>query len=150
MQHIANLPHTFTYDKDVMKSYYACMQCAIQSGSISYNHYSPKWEQKGEKHGHMRNEFSHVSAEIEKIISSSSKCSSTSSWINHNGCSSSKPNINVHTIWSVGKSKHLDSIVMGNHEELKDVNIISTIFVDSTESYNIKTTFVDKYLFLNC
>jgi hypothetical protein len=81
----------------------------------------PKWEQKGEKHGHMRNEFSYASAEIEEIISSTSKCSSTSSWITHNGCSSSKPNINVHTIWSVGTSKHLDSIVMGNHEELKDV-----------------------------
>ena len=47
-------------------------------------------------------------------------------------------------------SADLDSIVMGNHEELKDVNIISTIFVDSTESYNIKTTFVDKYLLLDC
>ena len=150
MQNIPNLPHTFTYDKDVMRLHYACMQCAIKVEVSRTTTILPKWEQKGEKHGHMRNEFSYVSAEIEEIISSTSKCSSTSSWIKHNGCSSSKPNINVHTIWNVGKSKHLDSIVMGNHEELKDVNIISTILLDSTESYYTKTTFVDKYLFLDC
>jgi hypothetical protein len=30
LQHIANLPHTFTYDKNVMKLHYACMQCTIK------------------------------------------------------------------------------------------------------------------------
>jgi hypothetical protein len=37
---------------------------------------------------------------------------------------------------------------MGNHEELNDVNNIFHKFIDSTESYNIKPTFVDIYLFL--
>jgi hypothetical protein len=42
----------------------------------------------------------------------------------------------MHIILSVGTSKHLDSIVMGNHEELKYFNHISTNLIDSTESYN--------------
>ena len=51
----------------------------------------------------------------------------------------------AHTNTNAGTSERLDSIVMGNHEEPKGTNEISTNYIDSGESFNRKTTVVDIY-----
>ena len=49
----------------------------------------------------------------------------------------------VHSM--TGTSKNPDSIVLGNHKQSTRVNEISTNYIDSGESYNLKSTFVDIY-----
>ena len=44
-----------------------------------------------------------------------------------------------------GTSKHPNNVVLGNTEQLDDVQEIFTNYVDSRESYNRKTTIVDTY-----
>jgi hypothetical protein len=91
LQHIANLPNTFTKNKDVTTSYYSCNPYARRVEVPNSTTLLPKWEQKGEKSCHMGFKFSYVSADIEEMLSSNCKCNSTSSWITQNGCSPSKP-----------------------------------------------------------
>ena len=50
---------------------------------------------------------------------------------------------NVHITLDADISEHLNSIVMGNHEELEGVNEISTNYIDSRESLNRKITIID-------
>jgi hypothetical protein len=45
-----------------------------------------------------------------------------------------EPSINMHTNSNAGTSKQPDSIVIGNHTEPKEVNEISTNYIDSGES----------------
>ena len=53
------------------------------------------------------------------------------------------PSTNVHTDIGAGASEHLDSIVVGNHDESEGIEEISTNYVESGESFNRKTTNVD-------
>ena len=61
------------------------------------------------------------------------------------------PITSVHTNFGVGTSEDLDSIVVGNREELKGNDEISTICIWIRENHIIKTTLC-QYLFLleNC
>ena len=54
-----------------------------------------------------------------------------------------QPSSSLHTL--AGTSEHLDSRVLGNHEESPEVHEISTNYVDSGESFNRKSTIVDTY-----
>jgi hypothetical protein len=53
------------------------------------------------------------------------------------------PSTSVHTNVGVGTSKHLDSIVEGNHDESEGIDEISTNYVETGESFNRNTTNVD-------
>ena len=53
------------------------------------------------------------------------------------------PSTSVHTNIGAGASKHLDSIIEGNHDESEGIDEISTNYVESGESFNRKTTIVD-------
>jgi hypothetical protein len=110
LQHIANLPHTFTENKDVTTSYYSCNQYATWVKVPNLTTLLPKWEQKGEKPYHMGFKFSYASADIEEMISSNCKCNSTSSWITQMD-DLIQTNTNVHTILSVGHRNTLTPLL---------------------------------------
>jgi hypothetical protein len=54
-----------------------------------------------------------------------------------------EPSTTVHTNIGAGTSVHLDSIVVGNHDESEGIDEISINYVESGESFNRKTTIVD-------
>jgi hypothetical protein len=54
-----------------------------------------------------------------------------------------QPSSSVHTL--AGTSEHLDSHVLGNHEEPSRVHEISTNYINSGESFNRKSMIVDTY-----
>ena len=84
--------------------------------------FSQNESKRGRKSDKTRYKFSYASAETEEIKSSTSKCNSTSSCKNTSlDAHHPKPDINVHKCFRVGTSKHLDSIVMGNHKELRGI-----------------------------
>jgi hypothetical protein len=55
----------------------------------------------------------------------------------------------VHTNVGAGTSEHLDSIVVGNHDESEGTDEISTNYVESGESFNRKNTNVDIFFSSN-
>jgi hypothetical protein len=54
-----------------------------------------------------------------------------------------EPSTTEHTNIGAGASVHLDSIVVGNHDESEGIDEIAINYVESGESFNRKTTIVD-------